>query len=264
VSAPAIWTKTVRDQRRALLGWSLGVAALVLVMALVWPTVRDMHDIQKFLNSYPKALRKLFRLDAYGTGEGYLNSELFSLMVPAMFLVFSIARGARLIAGEEEDGTLDVVVCTAPSRGRVVLEQAGALVTLTVLLSVALFVASLLASWMVAMDVAIWDLVRGTVAMAAIGLEYGFLAFAIGAATGRRGLAIGVATALAVASYVLYVLGQLVHGITPYRGLSSFSQALDRGPVGTTWPPGLVTMLAIAAVATVVGVVRFDRRDLHG
>jgi ABC-2 type transport system permease protein len=258
-----IWTRTVRDQRRALIGWSLGIAALVFVMALVWPTVRDMKDIQKFLDNYPEALRKLFRLDSYGTGSGYLNSELYSLMVPAIFLVFSIARGARLVAGEEEDGTLDVLVCTAPSRGRVVLEQAGALATVTVVLSAALFAATLVASWAVSMDVAILDLVRGTVAMAVLALEYGFVAFAVGAATGRRGLAIGVSTALAVAAYVLYVLGQLVHGITPWRGFSSFSQALDRGPVGPTWPPGLLAMIGVAAAATIVGVVVFDRRDLH-
>ena len=135
MSRVPIWMRTVRDQRRALLGWSLGVAALVFVMALVWPTVRDMKDIQKFLDNYPEALRKLFRLDSYGTGAGYLNSELYSLMVPAIFLVFSIARGARLVAGEEEDGTLDVLVCVAPSRGRVVLEQAGALATVTLALS---------------------------------------------------------------------------------------------------------------------------------
>ena len=113
------------------------------------------------------------------------------------------------------------------------------------------------------MDVAILDIVRGTAAMTALALEYGFLAFAIGAATGKRALAIGVSTALAVAAYVLYVLGQLVHAITPWRGLSSFSQALDRGPVAATWPPGLIAMVAITVVATVVGILVFDRRDLH-
>jgi ABC-2 type transport system permease protein len=262
VNVPLL-AKTLRDQRRALIGWSLGIALLVLVMALVWPTVRDMKDIQKFLDSYPEALRKLFRLDTYGTGAGYLNSELYTLLVPAMFLVFSIARGARLVAGEEEAGTLDILVCAAPSRGRVVLEQAGALAILLVLLGCALFASSFLASWAVGMDVAVLGLVRATAAITAIGFEYGFLAFALGAATGRRGLAIGIATVAAVAAYVLYVLSQLVHALAPWRGLSSFSQALDRGPVGGTWAPGIIALVAVAIVATVVGVVVFDRRDLH-
>ena len=38
------------------------------------------------------------------SGLGFLNAELFSLMLPVLFLIYAIARGARLVAGEEEAG----------------------------------------------------------------------------------------------------------------------------------------------------------------
>jgi ABC-2 type transport system permease protein len=254
----------IREQRRSLIGWSIGIAALVLLMAAVWPTVRDMPGLKDFIRHYPPALKKVFKLEErFATGGGYLNSELFSLMVPAMFLVFGIGHGARLVAGEEEDGTLEVLLTVAPSRRRVILEKAAALVATVALLGLALLVSTLLADVAISMKVGLADLVRGSATLTALALEYALLAFAVGAASGRRGIAIAVATGTAVATYVLFVLGQLLDSVRPWQGISSFTQALGHGPIGPTWSPGVLTMLAVGIVAVAVGTMVFDRRDLR-
>jgi ABC-2 type transport system permease protein len=49
-----VFLKSLRDQRRGLLGWSLGLSFLVFVESAVWPTIRDM-DCGKLLESYPKS-----------------------------------------------------------------------------------------------------------------------------------------------------------------------------------------------------------------
>ena len=104
-----VFTKTLRDQRRSLIGWSIGIATLILVEGALWPSVRDMPNLDEFLASYPEALKEAFNLGAMTTGTGFLNAELYTLVLPILFLVFGISRGARLVAGEEEAGTLEAV-----------------------------------------------------------------------------------------------------------------------------------------------------------
>jgi ABC-2 type transport system permease protein len=117
-----VFLKTLRDQRRSLVGWSIGVVILVLLEAALWPSVRDMPDLQQFLASYPEAMRKLFNLEEFGTGTGFMNAELFSALLPVLFIIFAVGRGARILAGEEEAGTLDVLLVTPVSAVRLVLQ----------------------------------------------------------------------------------------------------------------------------------------------
>ena len=140
----SVFTKTLYDQRRSFIGWALGVGALVIVMAAMWPSVRSMPGLDKFVRNYPEALRKLFNLKTFKTGSGYLNTELFSLMIPALFLVFGIGHGARLIAGEEDERTLDVLLSTGCSRRRVLLEKGAGLVVVVLGLGLVLFVVTAL------------------------------------------------------------------------------------------------------------------------
>ncbi len=258
----AVITKTLRDQRRGLIAWGIGVAALVIVMSLMWPSVRDMPDLEKLVDNYPEALRKVFKIDTFTTPTGYLNAELFSLILPAVFLVFSIGRGARLIAGEEEDRTLAVLLCSAPSRTRVATEKAVALVMTVIALGGILFAAMLVASGIVGMRLALGDIARGTIALTALGIEFGLVALAVGAFSGRRSTAVGVATLIATAGFVLYLLGQLIAAIEPWRGLSPFAQALDRGPLGADWSIGTLVLLATGAAAFGAALPRFLRRDI--
>jgi ABC-2 type transport system permease protein len=258
----SVLTKTLRDQRRPLVGWGIGVAALVVVMSLMWPSVRSMPGLQDLVKHYPPTLKKIFNLSDYGTGRGYLNTELFSLMLPAMFLVFGIGRGARLLAGEEEDRTLDVLVSAAPSRRRVLAEKALGLAVAIVILGMVLLVTAEVANLVVGMDIAFLDLLRGTTPMTALGVEFGLIALAVGAATGRRSVAIGVTTTIAVGAYALYVLSQLVTAVHSWRALSAFTLALDHGPIGPDWSVGYLTLVLTGVVVLVGSFVVFDRRDL--
>lgn len=258
----SVFTKTLRDQRRPLLGWSIGVASLVLLMSLMWPSVRNMPGLQDMVKNYPPTLKKIFNLTDFGTGRGYLNTELFSLMLPAMFLVFGIGRGARLLAGEEEDRTLDVLVSAARSRRWVLTEKALGLTAATVALGVVLLATTEVANLVVGMDVAFFDAVRGTTAMTALGVEFGLIALAVGAATGRRSVAIGVTTTVAVGAYALYLLSQLVTSVHSWRSLSAFTVALDHGPIGPDWSVGYLTLVLTGVVVLVGSFVIFDRRDL--
>jgi ABC-2 type transport system permease protein len=258
----SIYLKTLRDQRHGLLGWSIGVALLVLVESLIWPSFKDMPDIEELFDQYPSYMKELFDIESMTSGMGFLNAELFTLLLPALFLVFAISRGARLIAGEEELGTLDVLLVTPLSGARVLLEKALGLVTSVVLLGVALLATTVACSLSIGMGISVGEALAGCVAMVLLGAEFGLLALAIGAATGRRAVAMAVPGALAVAAYVLYVAGALLEEVDPWQELSPVHQAIKEGPLGGGFPPSFLLLVLGCVVITVAALPVLERRDI--
>ncbi len=256
-----VFAKTVRDQRRAVAGWGAGIVATVAVMAALWPSVRDMFD-DEMLADFPEVMQRLFDLETMSTGSGFFNIELFSIVLPIVFIAYGIGRGSRLIAGEEQDGTLEVVIVSPVTRSQLVVEKAAGLAVGVTALGTALFVAIVIATAVVGMGIPTAHAAIGAMAMVLIGLQHGWLALAVGAATGRRGLAVGVAGVAAVSGYLLHVLGALVDAVAPWQRLSPFTQATGAGPVSGDVPLGFA-WLAVSSIAFVaVALPLFERRDI--
>jgi ABC-2 type transport system permease protein len=256
------YLKSLRDQRRALVGWSIGLILLVLLEAALWPSIRDMPDLNSFIANYPEAMRELFKMEDFGTGRGFMNAELFSAVLPVLFLIFAIGRGARLVAGEEEAGTLDVLLVTPVSPARLVIAQAAALATALAGLGAVLWITGMLCSAAFGLGLGAVDMAQATLAMVLLGLEFGWLALAAGAVTGRRSYALAVPAVGAVATYVLYVAGELVDAVQPWQPLSPFQQALAGGPLGSGWRPEYLWMPVVAVLAVLLAIPLFDRRDI--
>jgi ABC-2 type transport system permease protein len=257
-----VFVKSLRDQRRGLIGWSIGLALLVILETALWPSVRAMPELEKLLANYPEAMRKLFNVEAMTTGAGFLNVELYSMLLPALFLVFAIGRGARLIAGEERTGTLEVLLTTPVPRLRVLLEKAAALAVSVAALGVVLFATTAVSGLLAGMEIPLAHLAAAAAAMVLLGIEHGWLALAVGAATGRRGLAIGIPGSIAVAGYVLYVMATLVEAVEPFGAASPFHQALEGGPIGAGFPAAYGWMALGAVLVLIASLPVFARRDV--
>jgi len=108
----------------------LGLIGFVALIVSVYPTVHSNPSLNKLAQDYPQALKAFIAFGGqvdYTTPAGYLGIELFSLMVPLLLMIAAIGTGAGAIAGEEERGTLELLLANPVSRARVVLEKSAAL-----------------------------------------------------------------------------------------------------------------------------------------
>ncbi len=256
--------KSLRDQRRALVGFSIGIVIYVGFLAAFFPTVRDQAaKFDQILDAYPPALKTAFGIDSLTTGAGYLHAELFSAMLPILFLVYAIGRGSDLIAGEEERGQLELVLATPLTRRAAALQKALALGAGLLVLGLVLFATLLVADLAVGLDLSLVRLAAEVASLVLLAAACGALALAAGALRGRRGLAIAVATAVAAGAYVLDLVSKLVEGARPLRWASLFSY-YDGSPAilhGPDWA-GLAVLAGVAVALVGVAVAAFDRRDL--
>ena len=136
--------KTLHDRRRSLLFWGIGFILLGAIMIAFFPVIRDAPFISEYLESFPEEFLALFagEVTDYTSPEGFLNGELFFLMYPLLLLIYAIGFGSGAIAGEEERGTLDLLLYNPINRWRLVLEKFIAML-ICILLLVVVFWAAL-------------------------------------------------------------------------------------------------------------------------
>lgn len=264
----SVYAKTLRDALRGVLWWSAGLVGLAALIAAVFPTVRDNPDLNRLAEQYPDALKAFIAFGGeldFTSGAGYLGSELFSFMIPLLLLVAAIGAGARAIAGEEERGTLELLLANPVSRARLVLEKLGALATEVAVLAAVLWGALVAGGRAVDLGVPAGRIAAATASAALLALAYGAIALLLGAATGRRSLAVGVSAAAAVAAYLVSSLALLVEAIEPARHASPFFHYSASDPLRQ----GLALdhagfLVLLAALAAALAPLAFERRDLRG
>ncbi len=261
-----VFLKSLRDVRRSFTWWSLGLASYVALIVAMWPTVRDNPAIAELRDSYPEELQAFVSFGGafdIGTPAGYLGAELFSLMVPLLLLIASIGAGARALAGEEERGTLELLLANPISRARLVLEKLGALAVEVTGLALVLFVSLVVGAEAAGMDVPASRLAGATLSALLLALAFGAIAFALGAATGHGALAIGLSAAAAVAAYLVNGLAPLVDAFDSIRWLSLFYHYVAGDPLTNGIAIGHAAVLVgVFAFAAIAAVLAFGRRDV--
>jgi ABC-2 type transport system permease protein len=188
-------------------------------------------------------------------------------MLPGLFLVYGIGHGARALAGEEERGTLELLLVTPVSGFRIVVDKALALALSIAVLGFALFVATTLGSLIFGLGISVPAAASGALAMTLLGTEYGVLALAAGALTGRRATAIGIAAAAATAAYAVYAAGLILPRFESWQPYSPIHQAFNGGPLGAGLQPSYLWLLAGTAFLIAIALPSLDGRDIstaHG
>jgi ABC-2 type transport system permease protein len=263
--ATPIMERELRDRRTGIIGWSIAYVAMVLLTTLSFPAVRDTFGVDQFVNELPASIKALLGsqdLD-FTSGAGYVNSRLIAFTFPVMLLVFAIGFGSRIVAGEYEDGRLDLVISYPILRQTYVLARAGVMVGL-----ITGFVALALATiWItgLAVDLGLGprNLWPAGLMLIAFGSFYGTLSLVVGCLRLDRRLAIAIPGGLALAGWLINSLAAVAAWLEPVRAVSPlwwFNRT-------NTLREGLDNMgfalLAAGALLFMAAALRiFDRRDL--
>ena len=260
--APEATALDLLTRRRATLGYAIGVAVYTLAVVALYPAFKDATDLDQMLNDQP-GLSAVFGISgSLTTPDGWLSGNLYANFLPLILLFVTIGHGAATLAGEEDRGRLDLVLALPLSRRTIVVQKSAAMSLTAAVVAAATYIAAL-AGRVVDVDVPVTNLASTTLGVMLMALAFGFLALAIGGGTGQRGLAIGVASAIAAVSYLVSSLGPIVDWLGPWRRLSLFYWSVGNGQLttGLGWIGALVLVTA-AAAALVGAIVTFERHDV--
>ena len=255
---PSVLAKTLRDLRWQVVWYGIGLGLMAALVIYIFPSYSgQLADIE-----IPEAMRALIGDVDYGTAEGFVSAEFLS-WTPLILVVFAIMGGTSMLAGEEANGTLDIVLAQPISRTRVAIEKLAGLMLGALLICCIIYI-----GWLVSVPFVNIDLGLGNLAVATfnvVPLIAFFQAFSLwaGVTLPSRGLATGLAVALAVASYFIYYLANIVDSLQPLQQLSVFyhyhgTEVLTNG---VNWG-GQALIVVLYAVFAGWALFSFQRRDL--
>jgi ABC-2 type transport system permease protein len=261
------FAKGLRDQARPLAMWTVAVAFYVAFLMSIYPSIRHAAgSLQGYINSLPNALRVAFIGPGgdFSSPVGYVNTELLSWLGPIVFIAFAVAIAARALAGEEEEGTLSLILSCGVGRRRLALQKYVALLIAVALLGAAFWLALLIATRAIGTPVGVGELAQAMLRLTLLGIAIGSASYAAGAASGRRQTAIAAGAGLGVAMYLLNTLAQLNATARPLRFLSLFYYSGSPAPLGRALDPlDTVVLAGFAAALLAVTLVLFERRDVR-
>lgn len=261
-----LFTAWMRSSRRWFLGWLVGLSAYTLINVYTYPAVRDTPGFDEAIEGMPDALLALFGIDpelSLISPEGYLISQMFGFFVPLLLAVAGVTLGARAIAGEEEQGMLELLLSHPVTRGRVLAGRLGATLALLVVLAVTQWALTLASAATIDMDLPVLETSAAWTMSLLFGVLIGSLGLAVGAAVGRRGVALVSAIAVALGGFVMQSLGEIATPLGWLRAISPFHYVNANDPLVNGFRGlDVAVLLGLTVLAVVLGMLRFDRRDL--
>ncbi|MEY9213549.1 ABC transporter permease subunit [Thermobifida halotolerans] len=259
-----VFGRFLRDNLRALVGWLVGVIAVTALYSAFWPSMRDSGEaMDAYMESLPEGLMESMGWTTLSTVEGYLGATVFGLLTPVLLVIAAVSLGSRAIAGDEESGGLELLLAHPVTRTGVLLQRSAAAVVFVAVLGAAVFGTLLLLGPAIDAELPIDRLLAASTSVTLIALVYGTVALAVGAATGRRALALGAAAVLAVVGYLGNTFARQVEELEWLRFGSAFHYAMDPDPLVNGFDLGYTAvLLAVPVVLAALGAVAFARRDV--
>lgn len=250
--------------RRSAAWWSVGIVALVMITAASWPSLEGSDA----LGQMEQDLGSL--LEAFGASDlaspaGYLDGQLYALMLPLLLSAMAIINTSGLTSGDEDAGRLELLHALPVGRRTVWLSRLGAATLVLFGVSVVAAAAMISVRSVFSLEeVGVGRIAGATLGSALLAAFHAAVAFAAGGLGASRGRAAGVAALVLVASYVMTFIAPLTSALEGIRAWSPWHWALGQQPVSdginlTTTVLILATTVAVVAV----GTFAVNRRDIR-
>lgn len=259
----SIYLKTIYQKRWSMLGWGIGILAMVVFVMVFFPTISKSGMFDQTTAQIPDSLKSLVGdLNKYKEVGYYIQQQVF-IQMPFLTIVFAAILCSSLIAGEEGSGTLQTLLTQPVSRSRVYVHKLLAGLTLIGVASLLVFMGIIIGLGLVNESVSGVRLLEACFNLFVISSFVGVLTYMVGAITGRRGLSGAIAGLVAFASYIVSTIAVGVTSLQGIDKLSPFHYYITTNVIDSGLNiKHIAVLVVLSAAAVVMGWFVFIRRDI--
>lgn len=233
---------------------------------LLYPSFKDQAtELEKSFADLPPAAVQLFGGSTdFFSPVGFLNSQIFFIMLPLLLGALAISLGASLIAREEQEKTIESLLARPISRGKLLIGKmlAGSLILLIV--SLLATIATMASAKVVSLDIQLSLVWVACVICFLLSWSTGAVALLVTSFGRARSAAVGIGALLGVGGYLVVSLSGTVEWLQAPSKIFPFhyyrSEVILNG--GYSWI-NVIYFLAIATLCGVLSLVAFRRRDIE-
>ena len=254
----------LRFRRGAIIGWGLGLCFFPVVYVGLYPSFAD--QMASFQEVMDLAIYQALGI-SMASFEGYMASTVTNL-IPVILCIYAVLNGTGTLAGEEDNGRLEMIVALPIPRWQIVAVKGVALGA--ALLLILVITGSGAALTLVALQgqvetlVTPMDLFLSLLAAWPLAVAFGMLSLFLGAFSPNRRTASMLATVVVIGSYLGSNLTGMISSLETIESLFLFhfyeatAKALEKGQQ----PGNMLVLLAVALIAFGAAVFFFQRRNI--
>ena len=258
-----VFLKTLRDYRIAILGWGIGMGLTI---------VSPMASVAELIRT-PEARAALATLAAQfawnadpvaaDTIGGYATFKIgiFAFLI----CVWPLLAASRMLRGEEDRGSLDVLLSMPRNRSQIAVQKVAAMWTALLAMAVLIGVIAYLGGVGFKADFTLFDGLLFGLDLALICAVIGGVALLISQFTHERGPAAGATGAL----LIVFIVIDMVHRVVPNTEWISrlspiyyYNLSKPLIPSYGTSVGGMLVLLVLAVLLSGAAIWLFARRDV--
>jgi ABC-2 type transport system permease protein len=256
----SVFVKSLTERFTMISVAGAAMALMAIAVALMFSGLES--TLRDFSKQIPESLASLYGSADLGTPVGWIDAELYSIMVPGLLVAVSIVLGVSAIAGEQKQQTLGLLLATPISRRRLMLEKAAALTVVVSLIAVLIGVGVLAGSALAGLGLSAVDVAAVTTHGILLALFFGSVALAAGAVFDAR-----AATRVSVtAAFVAYMAQAFLPNSDALSGLAKLSPwhyYSASGPLANGFDAlHLLVLAALTAGVLGAALALVNRRDV--
>ncbi len=255
-----IWQE-LKFRRNAIIGWSLGLCFFPVVYIGIYPQVADQMAGLADLELYQALGMSL------GTFGDWVGSILIVFM-PLVAAIYGLLNGTGTLAGEEEDGRLEMVVTLPLPRWQIVTAKAIALVISSLLMFLVVSTVSLLVfqtiESQIETDIVGMDMFTAVMSAWPLVFAMGMISMFLAAFSAKRRFAAMIAAAILVVSYFGSNLAASTTALEPFEPFFLFTYLDATGKAITEGQQAgdVMVLVGVGLVAFILAVFFFENRNL--
>jgi ABC-2 type transport system permease protein len=252
----------LRSRRRAITGWTIALSFFSVIYMIIYTALPAQV---RGINPQTLSLLKSLGVQTFATFEGFILGTEFNVL-PLIAGIFGVFLGIGALAGEEDDGTLELLASLPISRMKLVLAKIAALV---ITAFIVLFTAGMVAMAAFTMlrietSVTALGLFRAVLSTWLVAFVFISLGLFLGAYLPTRGAALAGAMAALLVSFFGENLAGMVPVLDPYRPFFPFSyfKRIAEMLAGDVAWRDIFVLLSMGAGFLVLALLSFRRRNL--
>lgn len=256
---------TLIQRKISIISWSVSMIFFIFINMIFYPTFKnDAAELQKSFENLPDAALQLMGGSSdFFSPIGFINSQIFFIMLPMILGILAIALGAGLLAREEQDKTIESLLSRPVSRTKLLASKA--LTGTIILLLVALIglITTIVTAKIVDLEVSTSVLIQTTFVCFLLTLTFGAVAYLLTATGKARSASIGIATFVALGGYIIGSLAGTVSWLSTPSKLFPFHYYQSEAILRSTYNWNNVWyFVVVIVICSLLSWLVFRRRDL--
>lgn len=254
----------VGAQRRGALIWSVALLVLTLSVLAVWPSMSKSGSLDSLVAGMSPDVVAALGLESLASPAGFLNGNLYALVLPLLFAALGIMQMTMLTAADEDAGRLELLLALPVSRVAVYLSRFLSVAVVLLGVSVLVGAAVGFGGPAFAMELDAVGVVAVTVSLFLLALFHAALALALAGLGRRSGVVLAGSFGVLVMGYLVFALAPLSGSLDGLAVISPWHWALGGRPLEHGFDgAGLALLAAGTLVLVVIGLVAIRRRTIR-